>query len=270
MVKANYNKKLAQNAGSNMEFRPCIDLHNGKVKQIVGATLCDDTAVETNFESTHDAAYYARMYRRDGLSGGHVIKLGNGNEDAARRALAAWPGGLQLGGGVNADNAAAWLDAGASQVIVTSYVFIDGVLKMERLEELRHLIGCNHLVLDLSCRYDRGHYYIVTDRWQKFTSHRIDAETLMCLGDYCCEFLVHAVDVEGKQAGIDTELISLLAIHSPVPCIYAGGIHTLDDIRVIEEMGRGKMHFTAGSALDIFGGDLSYITLAELYSSQGS
>jgi phosphoribosylformimino-5-aminoimidazole carboxamide ribonucleotide (ProFAR) isomerase len=59
---------------------------------------------------------FARLYREHGLEGGHVIKLGPGNDDAARDALRAWPGALQIGGGINDENAKEWLDAGASKV----------------------------------------------------------------------------------------------------------------------------------------------------------
>lgn len=243
-----------------MEFRPCIDLHQGKVKQIVGSTLNDEhpEAVAENFVSAHAPSYYAGLYKRDNLAGGHVIMLGPGNEDAARDALAAWPGGLQLGGGISAANARQWLDAGAGGVIVTSYVFNSGMVDFERLRGLVALTGRDRLILDLSCRIRGGRYYIVTDRWQKFTGVEVDAEALSKLADYCCEFLIHAVDVEGKQAGIDTRLIERMAEFSPVPAVYAGGIRSLEDIETIRRVGRGKISFTVGSALDIFGGPLKY------------
>ncbi len=247
-------------------FRPCIDLHDGKVKQIVGSSLRDDSSeVATNFVSPHGPEYFAALYRRDGLTGGHVIQLGSGNEEAARRALAAWPGGLQLGGGVNAANAQAWLDAGAAQVIVTSAIFKDGELKRGELEKIFAVTGRDRLVLDLSCRFRGDAYYIVTDRWQKFTRLAVNAETLADLGRYCCEFLIHAVDVEGKQQGIETDLVKLLAESSPIPCVYAGGIASFDDIRTIETLGQGRIHYTVGSALSIFGGPLSYQSILDLY-----
>jgi phosphoribosylformimino-5-aminoimidazole carboxamide ribotide isomerase len=250
---------------AKIEFRPCIDLHNGKVKQIVGSTLTDDdSTVATNFESEHDSAFYAQIYKRDGLTGGHVIKLGPGNDEAAKAALAAYPGGLQIGGGITADNAMEWLNAGAAQVILTSYIFADGELKQDRLDKIFKLVGRERLVLDLSCRKRDGEYYIVTDRWQKFTNWKVNAETLKYLADYCGEFLIHAVDVEGKQAGIDTDLIQLMAENSPVPCVYAGGIRSLEDIETIAKIGKGKVHFTVGSALDIFGGFLKYSDVIEL------
>ena len=241
-------------------FRPCIDLHNGQVKQIVGSTLTDSgSSPRTNFVAEHDSAWYAELYRSDNLTGGHVIKLGPGNDEAAKRALAAWPGGLQLGGGGNCDNAAEWLEAGASQLIVTSFIFSDGELRIDRLEQLFDITGRERLVLDLSCRrLPGGGYRIVTDRWQKFTTLAVDAAALNQLADYACEFLVHAVDVEGRQSGIDAELLGILAEHSPIPCVYAGGIRNFDDIEQVRRAGNGRIGYTIGSALDIFGGPLSY------------
>ena len=242
------------------QFRPCIDLHDGKVKQIVGSTLSDSgEGLKTNFVADRSPAWFAGLYRKDNLRGGHVIKLGPGNDEAAKEALAAWPGGLQIGGGITAENAAMWLDAGAAQVIVTSYIFRDGVLYMDCLKKLFQITGRDRLTLDLSCRRGRdGAFYIVTDRWQKFTSLRVEAETLRLLADYCTEFLIHAVDVEGKQSGIDRELVRLLAESSPIDCVYAGGISTLAEIDDIEALGGGKVHYTVGSALDLFGGKLKY------------
>ncbi len=239
-----------------MRFRPCIDLHDGRVKQIVGSTLQDDDGVglRTNFSSEYPPSHYARMYRQDGLAGGHVIMLGPGNEEAACEALAAWPGGLQVGGGITAANATRWLDRGASHVIVTSHVFHDGALDLERLRELRRLVGRGRLVLDLSCRWRGDGYYVVTDRWQKFTSLRISGEVLELLAGFCDEFLVHAVDVEGKCMGIDERLLALLAEHSPLPTTYAGGVSSMADLELIRDAGRGRIDATVGSALDIFGG----------------
>ena len=243
-------------------FRPCIDLHDGVVKQIVGGTLTDKGA-KTNFVAPHPPAYYAELYRKDGLTGGHVIKLGPGNDDAAREALAAWRGGLQIGGGITAENAAEWLDAGAAKVIVTSYIFKDGELLMSNLQKLLQAVGKEHLVLDLSCRKKAdGNYYIVTDRWQKFTNLQLNKETLCALADDASEFLIHAVDVEGKQSGIDSELLNILAQHSPLPCTYAGGIHSFGDIETILGAGHSKIGYTVGSALDIFGGPLPYARIA--------
>jgi len=240
-------------------FRPCIDLHQGKVKQIVGGTLRDDGLPPvTNFETERPAAYYARLYRDDNLSGGHVIMLGPGNEAAAREALAAFPGGLQVGGGVRPDNACAWLDAGASHVIVTSYVFREGRVDWDRLREMTRVVGPRRLVLDLSCRQRAGRYCVVTDRWQTFTETALNAETLTALSAYAGEFLVHAADVEGTRGGIDEELVRLLAAASPLMVTYAGGARSLADMERVLELGNGRVHLTIGSALDLFGGPVSY------------
>ncbi len=252
-----------------MKFRPCIDIHNGRVKQIVGGSLQDagDRANE-NFVSELGAAAYARMYRADGVYGGHVILL-NGKDspyyeatkEQALSALSAYPGGLQIGGGITAENAPEFINAGASHVIVTSYVFSDGQFSKERMDDLLLAVGREHIVLDLSCRKRDEGYYIVTDRWQKFTELAVDAELLTKLAGYCDEFLVHAVDVEGKSAGIDEELLAILAKYEGNPVTYAGGIHSYDAIKKIEEVGQGRIDYTVGSALDLFGGSLSYQAL---------
>jgi len=236
-------------------FRPCIDLHEGKVKQIVGGTLSDDASkVRTNFVSERSSAWFAELYRRDGLTGGHVIMLGPGNEAAARAALQAFPGGLQVGGGISLANASAFLDDGASHVIVTSWVFQGGRLDWERLKELVAAIGRSRLVLDLSCRRREENYFVVTDRWQKFTELTISPETLKRLAEFCAEFLVHAVDVEGLCRGIDHELVEKLGEWSPIPTTYAGGANSLADLEEVTRAGKGKIDLTIGSALDIFGG----------------
>ena len=236
-------------------FRPCIDLHEGKVKQIVGGTLTGDPAdLRTHFVAERPAAWFAELYRRDGLRGGHVIQLGPGNESAAREALVAYPGGLQLGGGVNLDNAAAWLDAGASHVIVTSWLFRDGHLDQERLDALVGAVGKSRLVLDLSCRRRGSDYFVMTDRWQKFTDLAVTAASLDRLARQCAEFLVHAVDVEGLCEGIDAELVSRLAEGSPIPVTYAGGARSLADLETVTRLGRGRIDLSIGSALDLFGG----------------
>jgi len=234
-------------------FRPCIDLHEGKVKQIVGGTL-GDAGLRTNFVSDKSAAAFAELYRRDALFGGHVIMLGPGNDTAARAALAAFPGGLHIGGGINAANARDWLDAGASHVIVTSWVFREGRVDWTRLEELVKVIGKNKLVLDLSCRQRDGKYFVVTDRWQKFTDLEVDAATLQKFSGYCAEFLIHAVDVEGLCHGIDRELVTRLGQWTPIPMTYAGGANSLADLETVTQLGGGKVDLTIGSALDIFGG----------------
>ncbi|GAB4333848.1 MAG: hypothetical protein Kow0089_02740 [Desulfobulbaceae bacterium] len=252
-----------------MRFRPCIDLHGGRVKQIVGSTLGEGPeSLRTNFSSEFPPSHYARMYRRDNLTGGHVIMLGPGNEAAAAEALAAWPGGMQVGGGITADNAAWWLDEGASHVIVTSHVFHNGILDEGRLSLLRDRVGRERLVLDLSCRWREDGYYVVTDRWQKFTQLRISGETMEHLAGFCDEFLVHAVDVEGKCMGVDADLIELLARFATIPTTYAGGVTSMADLELVRDAGRGRLDVTVGSALDIFGGTgLRYEEVVALHRS---
>jgi phosphoribosylformimino-5-aminoimidazole carboxamide ribotide isomerase len=243
-------------------FRPCIDLHEGEVKQIVGGTL-GDAGLRTNFVSEKPARWFAELYKRDGLTGGHVVMLGPGNETEARAALAVFPGGLQIGGGINSENARDWLDAGASHVIVTSWVFREGRVDEGRLGELIKAVGKSRLVLDLSCRkrvqspkskVQGSEYFVVTDRWQKFTELAVNAENLQKLAGSCAEFLVHAVDVEGLCRGIDRELVGKLGRWTPLPTTYAGGANSLADLETVTQLGRGKIDLTIGSALDIFGG----------------
>lgn len=251
-----------------MEFRPCIDIHNGRVKQIVGASLKDagDQAAE-NFVSGHGAAYYAELYRERGLRGGHVILLNAKDSDyyeatkrQAMEALGAFAGGLQAGGGITAENAAEYLDAGAQAVIVTSYVFRDGRIDYANLKRLAGETGREHLVLDLSCRRREagGDYFIVTDRWQAYTDERVTPELLDELSGFCAEFLVHAVDVEGKAGGIERDLVRLLGGWDGIPVTYAGGVHSFLDLEELRELGRGRLHVTIGSALDLFGGPMSF------------
>lgn len=239
-----------------MKFRPCIDIHGGKVKQIVGSTLNDSSpeALRENFVSKKQPSWYAKLFREHDMRGGHVIMLGPGNEDAARDALAAWPGGLQVGGGINDKNAGAWIDAGAAAVIVTSYCFRDGEILRDRIKKLVDIIGKHRLVLDLSCRKKGNTFYIVTDRWQHFTRVPLNQETLEYLSRYCVEFLVHAADVEGKCRGIETELVEILARWSPVPATYAGGAKSMEDLYLVKRLGNNMVDLTIGSALDIFGG----------------
>lgn len=243
-----------------MRFRPCIDLKDGRVVQIVGGSLRDNDQQQTitNFESDRDPAEYARLYQADGLSGGHVIALGQGNRAAALAALAAFPGGMQMGGGITPANAGDYLEAGASHVIVTSYVFQQGQIDLARLEELVATVGKDRLVLDLSCRRQNGAYWVVTDRWQRFTEVQVNRDTLAWLAGYCAEFLVHGVDVEGKRLGIEQELVALLGEHSPLPVTYAGGARTLADLDDVKQIGQGRVDLTIGSALDIFGGNVPY------------
>ncbi|MBQ9063599.1 MAG: phosphoribosylformimino-5-aminoimidazole carboxamide ribotide isomerase [Eubacterium sp.] len=265
-----------------MEFRPCIDIHNGAVKQIVGGSLRDagDTAKE-NFVSEQDAAFYARLYQKLGIRGGHVILLNpvsseyyEATKSQAFSALQAWPGGLQAGGGITPENAADFLDAGASHVIVTSYVFRDGSIDYARLNRMVETVGREHLVLDLSCRKYRpssaapvdcpsgsaytlkNSYYVVTDRWQKFTDTEVTPDTLRELSAYCDEFLIHAADVEGKQGGVDAELISILSQLENFPITYAGGVGSFADLDILKTAGRDRLNVTIGSALDLFGGSM--------------
>lgn len=249
-----------------MQFRPCIDIHNGKVKQIVGGSLLDkgDYARE-NFISDYGGGYYAALYREKGLPGGHIILLNKAGTpyyeadvEQAREALRAYPGGLMIGGGITADNASAFLEAGASHVIVTSYVFRDGQVHYDNLKKIVDKVGRERLVLDLSCRKRDGDYYIVTDRWQNFTKVKLTVETLQGLSSYCDEFLIHAVDVEGQARGIEEELVALLAKADVCPITYAGGVGSLEDVRLLKKLGGDKMDVTIGSALDLFGGALSF------------
>ena len=249
-----------------MRFRPCIDIHNGKVKQIVGGSLQDaGNLAEDNYVSEYDGGFYADLYRRDGLRGGHIIILNREGtryyeEDVAqaRKALKEFPGGLQVGGGIHQENAEFFLDLGATHVIVTSYVFRQGRVDYDRLEALSRQIGREHLVLDLSCRLAGEDYYIVTDRWQKVTEEPMTRDTLEKLSGYCDEFLIHAVDVEGKASGVEREVVRRLGAYDGLPVTYAGGIHSLEDICWIEAAGKGHVDYTVGSALDLFGGKIPY------------
>ncbi|PIE68114.1 MAG: phosphoribosylformimino-5-aminoimidazole carboxamide ribotide isomerase [Deltaproteobacteria bacterium] len=253
-----------------MRFRPCIDLHGGVVKQIVGGTLNDATpsGLQTNFEARKPADWFAGLYRRDNLTGGHIIRLGAGNTAAAQAALARWPGGLQIGGGINTDNAVQWLDAGASHVIVTSWVFHNGRIHMDRLKKLTRLIGKKRLVLDLSCRKHGDAYMVATNRWQTFTEEAVTYGLMDRLAAFCDEFLLHAVDVEGRCSGIEADLVAYLSRWQGLPVTYAGGIACQADIDQIDALADGGIDFTVGSALDIFGGTgLRYADLACRYGS---
>ena len=256
-----------------MRFRPCIDIHNGAVKQIVGSSIRDDEkaagkeSVTDNFVSDKDAAYYAGLYKKLGLYGGHIAilnKSGTPEYEAGRKeaqkALNAFRGGMQAGGGVNAENADFFIKAGASHVIVTSYIFTDGKLRKDRLEALCDAVGKEHVVLDLSCRLKDGRYYVVCDRWQRFTEEVVEERLFERLREYCDEFLVHGVDVEGRKAGLDEDLVRLLApLHHTIT--YAGGISCRKDVETIMEA--GGLDFTIGSALDIFGGSLKLTEVVE-------
>lgn len=249
-----------------MKLRTCIDIHNGKVKQIVGGSLSDKNgfAVE-NYVSEYDATYYATLYKKDNLKGGHIILLNPVGSDyyiedckQAEQALSEYPNGLQIGGGITSENAASFLSMGASHVIVTSYVFKDGRIDFNNLEKLVNIVGKERLVLDLSCRKKDGEYYIVTDRWQKFTDVALDERALNSLSVFCDEFLIHGVDAEGKSSGIETELVSLLGNVSTIPVTYAGGVSSFKDLDIIKKIGNNKVDVTIGSALDLFGGTLPY------------
>lgn len=249
-----------------MKFRPCIDIHNGKVKQIVGGSLADSgNKAKENFVSEQGGEFYARLYRERGISGGHIILLNAVNSEyyeadksQAFAALEEYPGGLQIGGGITAENAADFLDGGASHVIVTSYVFRDGAVNRENLKKISAATGRDRLVIDLSCRKRGEDYYIVTDRWQKFTDVKLDKSALDMFAEYCGEFLIHAVDVEGKASGVEKKLAEMLGDWDGLPVTYAGGIGSYADLDVLKEAGRGKLDFTVGSALDIFGGSLDF------------
>lgn len=255
-----------------MRFRPCIDIHNGKVKQIVGGSLKDfHDHAEENFVSEQNAAYYARLYRESKMKGGHIILLNpvtspyySETKKQALEALQEFPQGLQIGGGITADNAETFLKAGASHVIVTSYVFKDGRISYDNLKQIQQTVGKDRLVLDLSCRRRDGRYYIVTDRWQKFTQVEVSLEILRELSVYCDEFLIHAVDVEGKASGIETDLVKILADHQGTPMTYAGGVGRLEDLYILKETGKDRLDVTVGSALDLFGGTLKYEQIREI------
>ena len=258
-----------------MQFRPCIDIHNGKVKQIVGSSLRDaGDQAEENFVAEQDGAFFARLYKNAGICGGHIILLNpeqseyyGATREQALLALHEYPGGLQIGGGIHAGNAASFIKEGASHVIVTSYVFKDGRISFENLNRLVSAVGKEHLVLDLSCRFREDGYYIVTDRWQKFTEEKVTTELLDRLAEYCDEFLVHAVDVEGKASGIEEELAGLLGRWNRIPVTYAGGVRNFEDLRKIRELGHGHLNVTIGSALDLFGGTMSYQKVLDYIAS---
>lgn len=249
-----------------VKFRPCIDIHNGTVKQIVGGSLHDKgDEAETNFASEDGADYFAKLYRRDGLTGGHVILLNAADSDyyemtktQAMEALRAYPGGLQIGGGITAENAAEYLEAGASHVIVTSYIFQNDHINWEHLMKLEEAVGREHIVIDLSCRKKEQDYYVVTNRWQTFTDVKLSTDILDELAGHCDEFLVHGVDVEGKGAGMEEELVEFLSCWAMIPITYAGGIGSMEDVKRFEVLSGGRLDFTIGSALDLFGGSIPY------------
>ncbi|KAK7695441.1 hypothetical protein QCA50_000077 [Cerrena zonata] len=238
-------------------FKPCIDLHNGQVKQIVGGTLTDSNeTLKTNFVAKYPSRHYAELYKTYNLQGGHVIMLGKGNEEAAKEALGAWVGGLQVGGGINDTNCKYWIDAGASKVIVTSYLFPNGAFSLDRLQGIVDIVGKDRLVIDVSCRKVRDKWMVATDKWQRITEFEVCEENLDMLSHYCSEFLIHAADVEGLCQGIDELLVQKLGEWVSIPCTYAGGAKDLEDVRTVHQLSGGKVDLTYGSSLDIFGGGL--------------
>ena len=249
-----------------MKFRPCIDIHNGKVKQIVGGSLLDEgNHAKENFVSEQSAAFFAKLYKDKGLKGGHIILLNPASSEfyektkaQALSALKEYPGGLMVGGGITPENAGEYLEAGASHVIVTSYVFRDGRLHYDRLRELVKAVSEKRLVLDLSCRKKKDSYYIVTDRWQKYTDVVLNGETIRELSSFCDEFLIHAVDVEGKAQGIEEKVVELLGRECEIPVTYAGGVHSFGDLEKLKKLGNGRVDVTIGSALDLFGGNMKF------------
>lgn len=255
-----------------MRFRPCIDIHNGKVKQIVGSTLKDEGNVaKENFVSEKDASFYANLYKEHNLPGGHIILLNPADSEyyeatkaQACLALEAYRGGMQVGGGITAENAMEFIEAGASHVIVTSYVFRDGKVDYDNLERICNAVGKERLVLDLSCRKRDDGYYVVTDRWQKFTQEAVNEKIMMELAGYCDEFLVHAVDVEGKNTGIDEELAEILGDMEGITVTYAGGIKSFEDIERLRIYGRSRLDYTIGSSLDLFGGHLEFEKMVQV------
>lgn len=259
-----------------MEFRPCIDIHNGKVKQIVGGSLKDDgDYAKENFVAEQDAAFYAELYKESGIRGGHIILLNakdseyyESTKKEAIKALGVYPEHLQIGGGITPENAKEFLNAGASHVIVTSYVFKNGKINYENLHKIKEAVGKEHLVLDLSCRKRDGKYWIVTERWQNFSDEQVTLKLLEQLSGECDEFLVHAVDVEGKSGGIEGELVKFLGSWAKIPVTYAGGVGSFDDLKQLKELGNNRLHVTIGSALDLFGGPMDYRKVLEYINKE--
>ncbi len=252
------------------KFRPCIDLHNGKVKQIVGSSLSENKdELKENFVSQKPAEWYAELYKKDGLKGGHVIMLGSGNEEAAQRALKAYPNGMQVGGGIVKENALKYIEAGAAAIIATSYIFPNGKFSLERLKAISGEVGRERLVVDLSCYglAASGQWLVAINRWQTLTGFYITKENLEMISEYCFEFLVHAAGVEGKQQGMDLELIKFLGEHSPIATTYAGGANSIKDFETCNELSKGKVDLTIGSALDIFGGNVPYKECRKFFST---
>ena len=246
-----------------MIFRPCIDLHQGKIRQIVGITLTDKAGPKINFSATKSVEWFVDLYKADNLQDGHIILLGEGNEKVALRAIKRWPAAFQVGGQMNIDNASFWLDKGAKKIIFTSWLIEKETIHWQRLENLAKKITPQKIVLDLSCQYFDGDYYIMTEQWKNKSKHSL-GKVAAKLADYCSEFLIHATSVEGQKKGIEKKLIKTLADYKkPAEITYAGGITTQEDIEFIIQEGQSRLFFTVGSALDIFGGTLSYRLLVD-------
>ena len=250
-----------------MKFRPCIDLHNGSVKQIVGGTLTDQNNPKVNFFSENNPSFFAKMFADYNLQGGHIIKLGANNDEAAKEAIKAWPKGLQIGGGITIDSAKEWLNLGASKVIFTSCIFEKNNLNIKKLEKIVEEVGRENITLDLSCRKKEGKYFVVTNKWQTFTNLEVEKKSLQMLSEFCSEFLIHSVDVEGLMNGIDINLINIVK-DSPLQCVYAGGVHSFEDLDIIKEIGKDKIDVTIGSALDIYGGNLSFKEIINYFNQK--
>ena len=250
-----------------MKFRPCIDLHNGSVKQIVGGTLTDQNNPKVNFFSDNSPSFFAKMFADYNLQGGHIIKLGANNDEAAKEAIKAWPKGLQIGGGITIDSAKEWLNLGASKVIITSCVFEKNNLNIKKLEKIVEEVGRENITLDLSCRKKEEKYFVVTNKWQTFTDLEVEKKSLQMLSEYCSEFLIHSVDLEGLMSGIDINLINIIK-ESPLQCVYAGGVHSFEDLDIIKEIGKDKIDVTIGSALDIYGGNLNFKEIVNYFNQK--
>ncbi|KAF6005708.1 hypothetical protein HII12_005282 [Brettanomyces bruxellensis] len=231
----------------------CIDIHGGKVKQIVGGTLNqDDTEqskntcksnLETNFVSEKSSSYYAKLYEEHGIIRTHVIKLGSLEENnrVAIEALKAWPKHLQIGGGINDTNAKYWIQQGADKVIVTSWLFPKGQFDKSRLERISQLVGKEHLVVDLSY-FDAGG--VEQGRLLSYSrgTARNSSFMQLMLKAFC--------------KGIDQELVAKLAEWCTSPIVYAGGAKSIDDLKLVDKLSHGRVDLTFGSALDLFGGKL--------------
>ena len=250
-----------------MKFRPCIDIYGGKIRQIVGKSYSENNEATVNFTAGKSLEYYVSLFQKDKLYGGHIIMLGQGNEDVARKALNLWNTGFQIGGGINLSNALMWLKQGAQKIIISSYIFNEmGDIDFPKLQLLVKKIGRDNITLDLSCSLYQKEYFVMIDKWQRYTKIIINKNTLQMLSPFCGEFLVHAINNEGMKQGIDTNLVKILSQYTEKPIVYAGGIHTMEDIQAIEKISTGQLDFTVGSALDIYGGKMSYNKIVRRYS----